>query len=236
MLWYCFGLFGFVLLSHAAIFTNHQLPSKSPARSLWRRLFALFGGAIGATLFLRGLNFFGLDLRNLFGLLVGGYLLVWFSVAGLFSWLILWLRPPSPKRHEVLSGIVVFSMLWLGVGLLGNYVWLQWLLIPSRLILWPLGVVLLLPLFLSVGEMARHANLPGQIGWWLYNGLCIVGGLLLALRLSPNLGFLILILPVVPIMLGLHRLFNPQRYSSWSFALSGALFISWTLLSVFPLQ
>ena len=123
-----------------------------------------------------------------------------------------------------------------GVGLLGQLVWLPWLLIPRRRLLWPLGVLLLLPWFLAAGETARGAGATGRLGWWLGHSAVLAGGLLLTLRLSPELGFLILILPLLPIVFGLHALAAAPHRGSWPFALSGALFTSWLFLVVFPLQ
>jgi hypothetical protein len=66
--------------------------------------------------------------------------------------------------------------------------------------------------------------------------LVLVGGLLLAQRLNPELSFLILILPVFPIIFALHALAaGPYRWRT-AFALGGALFIGWLVLAVFPLQ
>jgi hypothetical protein len=63
-----------------------------------------------------------------------------------------------------------------------------------------------------------------------------VGALFLAIRLNPELGFLILILPVFPFVLGLHALAaGPYRWRA-PFALGGALFFGWMVLAVFPLQ
>jgi hypothetical protein len=86
-----------------------------------------------------------------------------------------------------------------------------------------------------------HRGLVGQIGRWLAQSLVLGGALLLALGLSPELGFLALILPAFPAILGLHALAaGPHDAASnsrgWAFALSGALFTSWALLAVFPLQ
>jgi hypothetical protein len=57
----------------------------------------------------------------------------------------------------------------------------------------------------------------------------------LAIRLTPELGFLALLLPVFPIVLAFHAIPNAPQKGVWSFALSGALFVSWLLLAVFPL-
>jgi hypothetical protein len=64
----------------------------------------------------------------------------------------------------------------------------------------------------------------------------LVAALTLALQLSPEMGFLILILPLFPIILGLHTLAAAPYRGSWPFALSGALFVGWLLLAVFPME
>jgi hypothetical protein len=211
-------------------------PVAAPRRSLLWRLLALVGGALGATLILWLAGQAGLVLRNLLGLLVGGYLLLWFGLAGLIALLLLWLRPFPLSGRAVLSGLLAFAVLWLGVGLLGQLVWLPWLLIPRRLLLWPLGALLLLPWHLAAGETVANTRALGRIGWWLAHSVVLVGAMLLALQLSPELGFLIITLPLFPIMLGLHALAAAPYRGSWPFSLSGALFVSWLLLAVFPLQ
>jgi hypothetical protein len=211
------------------------LAEPAPQRPLWRRLAALAGGALGATLLLWLASLAGLDLRTLLGLQVGGYLMIWFALAGVLSLLILWVRPARPSWRAVLGGLMAFAALWLGVGLLGQLVWLPWLLIPRRLVLWPLGILMLLPWFLATGETVRGARLD-RIGWWVAHGAILAAGLLLALRLSPDLGYLILILPLFPVILGLHTLAAAPHGRTWPFAISGTLFTAWLLLAVFPLQ
>jgi len=121
------------------------------------------------------------------------------------------------------------------LGFLGNYVWLPWIMISKRLILWPLGVLLCLPWFMAIALTALPTTWWGRILWWLAYTLVLLGGLFLALRLNPELGFLILILPFFPVVLGLHALMaGPYRWRV-SFALGGALFIGWLVLAVFPL-
>ena len=60
--------------------------------------------------------------------------------------------------------------------------------------------------------------------------------MLLALRLSSGLGFLVLILPLFPLILGFHALAASRQRDPLAFALSAALFVSWMILAVFPLQ
>lgn len=237
VLGYGLGLVGVVLMvTGLAPLAAEPRTRRAPMRPVLWRLAALVAGVLGATLVLWLLARMGLGIGNLFGLVVGGYLMVWFGVAGAISLLLLWARPAWPPGRALLGGVLAFAVLWLGVGLLGQSVWLPWLLIPRRLVLWPLGALLLLPWFLAAGEAIGQARLAARLGWWLAASVSVVGSLLLALRLSPNLGFLVLILPLFPIILALHALISGPFRGSWSFALSGALFTSWLLLAVFPLQ
>jgi len=237
MLWYGLGLLGLLLLAAAIAPLFHEpAPLTGSPRPLWRRLLALVGGALAATLILRGVSAAGVGLFQLFGILIGGYLMLWFAVAGVAGLLILGERPALPSRLALLGGLVAFAALWLGVGLLGEWVWFPWLLIGERLRFWPIGVVLVLPWSLLVAQITNSEGWGGQAGRWLLGSIAQVGGLLLAMRLSPELGFLSLILPVFPVVLLLHVLAAGPQRGRWPFALSGALFITWMLLAVFPLQ
>jgi pimeloyl-ACP methyl ester carboxylesterase len=236
MTWYGLAVLGSLLLAIALapLLASPPRQAQSP-RPLWRRLAAFTGGAVGATLVLWLAGEAGLPLRTLLGLQVGGYLLLWFGLAGVLSMALLWQRPLRLALRGVSGGLLSFAILWLGVGLIGHWVWLPWLLIPRRLVLWPLGVLMLLPWFLAAGQTRGLAGPPARAGWWLAHTLVLVAGMLLAVTLSSSLGFIMLILPVYPIMLGLHALATGAQRDAWPFAISGALYLSWVLLSVFPL-
>lgn len=236
MLWYGLAIVGVLLLGAGLVQLAADQTVQAPPRSLWRRLAALVGGALGATLILWLASAAGLELHQALGLQVGGYLLIWYAIAGVLSLLLLWARPAMPTLRAISGGLVAFALLWLGVGLLAEWVWLPWLLIPRRLVLWPLGAALLLPWFVAAGEMVRGTGLGGRLGWIVAHSLALVGTLLLAIQLSPEMGFLFLILPVFPIVIALHALAAAPHRGSWAFAVSGALFVSWMLLAVFPLQ
>jgi pimeloyl-ACP methyl ester carboxylesterase len=239
MLLYLVGLAGTLLFfwSFAPLVDNLNARIIETAEfSIWRRIGALILGALGATGILYVLSQAGLELTNLLGLLVGGYLLVWFAIAGALSIVLLGRMPGQMVRSALLGSLMVFAALWFGVGWLGSYVWNSWILIPDRLILWPLGVVLSLPWMLAVAQAVLPTSRLGRALWWLAYSLVLVGGLLLAQRLNPELSFLILILPVFPIIFALHALAaGPYRWRT-AFALGGALFIGWLVLAVFPLQ
>ena len=239
MMWYLLGLVGTLLFFWSISPLINNLDDgyeEEILTTVWRRLGALIVGALGATGILYVLSNAGLNLNQLLGLLVGGYILVWFAVAGALSILLLGRMPGQFERPAFLGGLMVFAALWIGLGLLGNYVWLPWILIPKRLILWPVGALLCLPWFIAVAQAVLPTSRLGRVLWWLGYTLVLLGGLFLALRLNPDLGFLILILPVFPVVMGLHALTaGPYRWRV-SFAVGGALFIGWMVLAVFPLQ
>ena len=238
MLWYIIGLMGTLLFfwSMSPLINNlgegYEEESES---SVWRRLGALVIGAIGASGILYVLSNAGLNINQLLNMLVGGYILVWFAIAGAISILLLGRLPVGFERAALIASLMIFAALWVGLGLLGNYVWLPWLLIPKRLIFWPLASLLCLPWLMAVAQSVMPTAWWGRLIWWLGYTLLLVGGLFLSLRLNPELGFLVLILPVFPLVLGLHALVSGPYRWRFSFALGGSLFIGWLVMAVFPL-
>ncbi len=238
ILWYSIGLVGTLLFfwSLSPIIKNlDEEYFEDISTSIVRKLGALLVGALGATGLLYVLSNAGLNLNQLLGLQAGGYLLVWFAVAGTLTLLLLERMPGQMTRPALLGGLMVFGALWIGLGVLGNYVWLPWFIIPNRLILWPLGVLLSLPWLVAVAQVVLPTSWWGRVLWWLGYTLALVAALFLALRLNPELGFLILILPLFPVILGLHALVAAPYRWRLSFALGGALFIGWLVVAVFPL-
>jgi len=237
IIWFGVGILGIIFLANAClnmISTNSQI--KFNIRPLWFRMLAIFAGAIIATIVLWLISLSGVHVNQLLGLLVGGFLIIWFGLAGVTSLLILRPQIYKPSTTELLKTIVAFSALWFGVGLLGHYVWLPWLLIPSRFWLWVPGSIVLIPWYFAVGSATIEAKPAGLLGWWFFQVISILVSLILAIRLNPGLGFLILILPLVPVIIGLHMLVISSKHGVWPYALSGAMFTSWLILAVFPLQ
>ena len=110
ILWYGIGLLG-VLLFFFALTPLAKRVNISPVEQLshhsgWGWTSALVLGAAGATLGLWGVSQLGLGLRDLFGLLVGGYLLVWFALAGVISLLMLRERPRWPSKRAIFGGLL----------------------------------------------------------------------------------------------------------------------------------
>ena len=104
MLWYLVGLVGTLLFfwSFSPLVDNlNDRIIETVDYSIWRRMGALTLGALGATGILYVLSQAGLNLTNLLGLLVGGYLLVWFAIAGALSIVLLGRMPGQMVRDQL---------------------------------------------------------------------------------------------------------------------------------------
>ncbi len=236
MSWFAVGLAGILL---AAIgFALRFRPGREtapPISSVGRRLGAMVVGVLVAIFILWLLEQAGVEVSGLFGILVGGYLMLWFGLAGVTGLMILRVWPVGFSGQGTLAGLLTFAVLWIGVGLLSHLVWIPWLMILPRLVLWPLAALCLLPWFLLVGELFRGQGWIGQAAAWIAHSLLLLGGLMLAMQITPGIGFLILIMPVFPIFFGMHALAAGPYQGVWAFSLSGALFTAWMLMLVFPL-
>ncbi|HSB66458.1 MAG TPA: alpha/beta fold hydrolase [Anaerolineales bacterium] len=237
LVWFGLGIVGFLSLSVGGINSLPSFQVKPGFRpSHWLGLIALVGGSLLGTILLWLVSKAGVSLNQPFGLLVGGYIVLWFGVSGLVALIIQRPHISRPNAKDLIKALIAFLALWFGVGLLGNFVWLPWLLIPARLALWIPASIITLPWFLAAGEAASSSKPAGQIGWWLVQMVAVIGGLYLSIILTSGLGFIFLILPVIPIMLALHSLAVSPKHGSWAYALPGAMFTAWLLLAVFPLQ
>lgn len=250
LLWYALGFLGFALASATLVAQPEAsaADSKSTVRSAARLAarpgpdfnparpaLGLVAGALAATALLWGLSGLGINLYSLLGVAVGGYLLIWFGLAGGIAGLVSRVHWDRPQRSEIMGGLSAFLALWLGVGWLGGQVWVHWGLNGPRLLLWPFGGLLLLPWMLVVGEAVQRARPAIWAAWWAGHSLVLAAGLLWARLLNPELSFIQLALPLLPAALGLHTLASGPQHSRWAFALSGAAFLSWLLLAVFPI-
>jgi dienelactone hydrolase len=234
MVWFTVHLGGWLLLLAAVA---PLLPAAAPLsgprqRAPWHWAGLLLGAGVAAlVLFLLGRLF---DVGALGGLLVGGALGLWFLTMGLV-WLAVGFRPPWLGGADVVWGVGLFLLLSLAFGVMADRVWLPWLLIPERLIRWPLLAAAALPWSLA-SALAQHGLGPARrLGWWAMQSAVIVGGLGLTVVLSPGLFFVVLLLPVFPIVLGIMSIVGAAVDRPWAAAIGNALFFGWLLVAVFPL-
>lgn len=174
------------------------------------------------------------------GVLIAGAQALWFLVFGLV-WLFLGWRwrqspiSPSPNLSTLLRALAIFAFLWLVFGLMAQVVWLPWFLIPARLLRWPLLALTFVPWLLAAGWAQQGATTGRRIGWWLGQSGVLMVGLGTAVLLVPSLFFLVLVLPVLPLVLGIMAVVGGAVDDPWAYGLGNALFFAWLLLALFPL-
>ena len=185
VVWYVAHLAGWLLLVTAlAPLFPAAAPTAARRRAPWPWL-GLPLGALAAALLLAALGRFG-DVSRLGGLLVGGALALWFGALGVV-WLLLGFRPPRPAGRDLLWGLVLFAVLTLAFGVMADRVWLPWWPTPERLARWLPAAVCALPWLLAAGLAQHGASAWRRAGWWLWQTVVIVAGLLLTALLVPGL-------------------------------------------------
>jgi len=174
-----------------------------------------------------------MTLSDVTGVLVAGELGLWFALAGA-AWLRFGVRPARPDARDLGWGILAASLL-VALGAVGERVWLAW---------WPTGsrTALVAPLALAVLPflLAMMSVLQGRRGVRLLGGWASIAAMTLltlgaAAFTVPGIGFLVLILPLLPLVLGLVVAVGGVTDRPWAAALSGSLFLGWLLAVLFPL-
>lgn len=233
LLWFGAHLGGWLLLAVAVgplLSTGAQVDVAGRGR--WRWLGLPLGAVIAAlVLFLAGRLF---EVSALGGLLVGGALGLWFLVLGLV-WLPLGFRPRPPAVGDLGWGLLLFALLTVAFGTIAHFTWLPWALTAARLARWPLMAAAVLPWLLASALAQHRLGLAARAGWWLYQSAIIVAGLVLTILIAPQLGFISLLLPIFPIILGIMGAVGAAVDRPWAVALGNALFFGWLLVAVFPL-
>ena len=175
------------------------------------------------------------DLQNLGGVQVGGAVGVWFLIAGL-TWLGVLARLPRPTLRAVGLGVLLFVILWIAFGALAQMTWLQWWLIPIRLRVWLPVAIACFPWFLAAGIVQENIGVGKRILWWLGQSVVLIGGFVLTLNFLPQLGFMFLLLPLFPPLMGILSLVAGLLNRVWVYAIGSALFFGWLLAAGFPLS
>lgn len=237
LVWWLLGLVGCVLFSFSiAPLTAEHVVNEDHETPTLKTLTVILIAATSTTLLTWLLSLVGFNIRNTLGLLVGGYVLIWFASAGLICWILLRWKPSIPNWRGTLAGLIAFGILSIGVGLFTNFVWMNWVIIWKRIPSWLLGSVFCFPWFLFLGNILEGKSAIQRLLWWLAYSLIFVIAITLGVNLIPGIGFLLLILPLMPIVLALHALVAGVQRGAWSFAISGALWVSWAIVVIFPLQ
>jgi pimeloyl-ACP methyl ester carboxylesterase len=210
-----------------------EILAPSPKAKPWRAWGGLLLSPIVGAIVLKIMSL-GSEVETLGGILIGGAIGFWFFIAGL-SWLGILAQVPRPQVAEIKAGLIAFLVLWVGCGVCSQMVWLPWFLNWPRLRVWGLVVIACLPWFLASGIVQQGKSTLMRWGWWLGQSLAIVIGLIVTIVLVPSLGFMVLLLPLFPLLFGIFAFLAAKLKSPWGLACAAAPFFAWLLMVPFPL-
>ncbi len=200
--------------------------------AVWRWLGFLLAPVVATGILMLLGNWTGLS--TFLGMHVGGALGIWLLLMGAV-WLGLAARPRAPRWRNLLWGGLLFALIWVALGLISQYTWMQWFLIPSRLWRWPIFALACLPWKLALGHGLQRARGWGKAGLWLIQSLIAVAALMMVGFLVPGMYVVVLFAPVMPIILGIEVLISLPFEDPWAFAVGNALFFGWLIATFFPL-
>lgn len=232
MPWYLLHLAGWLV---ALIAISPLLPKSSRSevvRAPWH-IAGLILGPIAATALLIIADSLG-DVTRLGSLVVGGAFALWCLFCGL-TWLLFGFRLRRFPLSDLWWGLLLFAILWLAFGMLAQLVWLPWLLIPARLLRWPILALAFFPLMWSAGLAQQGASAGRRLLWWMGQAVALVGGVLLAILLVPGLGVLILVLPLLPVLLGIMTITGAVFDRAGAVGIGHSLFFAWLILAYLPM-
>lgn len=206
-------------------------------------LFLLLGiaAAIGIQLVWRPFSFIHVMLADY----VSGY---FFFTAVIMALLIFALRRTIPVpllrqiAQQILVGVILAAFLYFTLGQLATFSWQRFTFTLPRLWRFAAIFLLVLPIFLLDEGISRgyqeHGLWRGLLASFFFKVL-LTAGLLTALLLTPGLGFLSIVLPVLALLFLALVAFCTQLYANGRAAIAGAilsaLLIAWMMSTTFPI-
>ena len=197
---------------------------------------AVLGAVVGAVVATLLLGVLGVvvALGTLGGMLVGSAIVVWFALAGI-GWLWLGDRPGPPGGRDVVWGLALLAVLVVGFGAMAPQAWLPFFPIGPRVVLAVAFAVLLLPWTVAFAAAIHERRPVAAFGSWVTVSLVVVVGLNAAANVVDDLGFVRLIAPALPVLLGLIQVVARPVRRPWATAIAAAGFLGWTVAALFPL-
>jgi dienelactone hydrolase len=196
----------------------------------------LLGAALGALAATAALAIVGaaVDLSGFGGMLVAPVLAVWFAVAG-GVWLAVGPRPDRPGARDLVWAGLLVAVLALALAALGGRAWLPVVPAGTRAVLFPAFVVAVSPWTVALATSVQgHRGLRAAL-WWLVVLLLVTIGLGTAAVVVPSLGFLVLLLPLVPVLLTVAAVLWAPLQRPWAGGVATAVLLGWMLAVLFPL-
>ncbi len=94
----------------------------------------------------------------------------------------------------------------------------------------------MLSLVSGSGNCARDVGVGKRLLWWLGQSIVLIGGFVLTLNFLPQLGFMFLLLPLLPPLMGILSLVAGLLNQAWVYAIGSALLFGWLLAAGFSLS
>lgn len=234
MAWYGMHLLGWLMIALAmgplAGMRSDAYPVQPKAGRRWLGLLLAPFVATGFLSLLVGWA----DLSGFLGLQVGGALAIWFFVMGMV-WLVVAVRTNPPRRQSLLWGGLLFALIWVAMGLMAQFTWMQWFLISPRLWRWPILALACLPWKLALGHALQQAKGWRRAGLWAIQSVVLLVTLLMVAYWVPGMFVVMLIAPALLIVLGVEILISRHVDDPWVYAIGSALFFGWMIVGFFPI-
>lgn len=231
--WYGLHLLGWLVLSAAVgpikIQTEREPIRLHGKRFYWALLFVPFIG-VGVLGLLQVL----FNASTFMNFQVGGGLGIWLFLVGI-GWLFYTIKPTRPDSKSILWGLVLFGMLSASFGLMGHFTWLNWLLPAGRVWRWVVLAVLCVPWKLAVGAILQNVRGWKAVGFWLLHSGLLVAALVVMGITVRSMFIVILMVPLLPLVLGIEQWIGRRFESAWAYAVGTAMFFAWILASLFPI-
>jgi len=203
------------------------------SRATGRGVLGAVAGAVAATTLLAILGA-ALELTGRGGMLVAPVLAVWLLLAG-GVWLWVGPRPGLPAGRDLGWAAVLVVVLAAALAALGALVWLPALPGGTRAGWFALFAVLVLPWSVALTTTLQGRRGWRAVGWWTLLVVVTTGGFAAAAVAVPSLGFLLLLLPLIPVLLTVAVVAWLPVQRAWSGGIAVAVLLAWLLAILFPL-
>ena len=173
------------------------------------------------------------DVPAVTGVLVAGEVGIWFLLTGLV-WLRFGVRPARPDSRD-LGWLVLATAMLVLLGASTSLAWAPWWLSGVRVGAAALLALLLLPFGLAAASALHGRKGRTVVGMWGATSLIVLVTLGAAAVVVPGIGFLLLVLPLMPLVLAATTATTVGVDRPWASGVASAVFIGWLLAMLFPL-
>jgi dienelactone hydrolase len=174
-----------------------------------------------------------IDIPAQLGVLVAGEVGLWFLLTGMV-WLRFGARPARPESRDVGWAILTTAVLVL-LGASMTLAWAPWWLSGLRVTTAAVLTLLLLPFSLASAASLHGRRGRSTVGVWLATSAVVLVTLGAAAVVVPGIGFLLLVLPLLPLVLAATTAVAVGVDRPWASGVATAVFIGWLLAMLFPL-